>query len=98
MLLQLLQPLMDNIAGTTAASLDALCSQYLNYWRQAQLEPGIARQRSLQPTRFPDQSAEGNSTFLSTQQSIKIADLEDFIKRIEQQIKAINALQDQVCI
>ena len=87
---------MDNIAGTTAASLDALCSQYLSYWKQAQLEPGVMRHANSLPSRALDQPPEGAAA--SVKQTIKIADLEDFSKRIEQQIKAINELQNQVCL
>ena len=90
---------MDSIAGTTAASLDALCAQYVSYWRQARLEPGAARQSSLQsnqPDLLHDQQMDGASADGGLKQTIKIADLDDFIKKIEQQLKAIKELEDQV--
>ena len=95
---------MDNIAGTTAASLDALCSQYLHYWRQARLSPEASERRlslaaskpSAHSAHTPDEQADTGISPPSAKQSIKISDLENFIKRIEQQIGAIKALQDQV--
>ena len=93
--LQGLQPLMDNIAGTTAASLDALCTQYLHYWRQARLDPVPEHRGSLIAGK-PDKQADAGPAVPSIQQTINIANLEDFIDRIEQQIRSINELKDSV--
>ena len=93
--LQGLQPLMENIAGTTAASLDALCTQYLHYWRQARLDPVPERRGSVIAGK-PDKQADAAPAVPSVKQTIKIANLADFINRIEQQIRSINELKDSV--
>lgn len=93
--MQGLQPLMDNIAGTTAASLDALCTQYLHYWRQARLDP-VPEHRGSQPAGKTDKQADASPAVPAVTQSIKIANLEDFINRIEQQIRSVNELKDSV--
>lgn len=90
--MQGLQPLMDNIAGTTAASLDALCTQYLHYWRQARLDPVPEHRASISAGKQADAAPAAPTVT----QSIKIANLEDFITRVEQQIRSVNELKDSV--